>query len=85
VKLIHSETVQDSQILAELTDKIYVQAETKFSLSSRTIKWSYYQYFPIQTPTVLNSLPQNAAATCSSFPVSPEINRMTQWAITRTN
>ena len=78
VKLIHSETVHVSQILAELTDKFHVPAETKFSLSSRTMKWSYYQYLPIQTPAVLTSVPHDAEATCCSFPISPDINLMTQ-------
>jgi hypothetical protein len=72
-------------MLAELTDKFYVPAETKFSLSSGTIKWSYYQYLPIQTSTVITSLLDDAAATCCSFPISPEVILITQSAITSTN
>ena len=42
-KLIYWETVEISQILAELTDQFHVPAETNFSVSSTIIKCSYDQ------------------------------------------
>jgi len=84
VKLTHSECPSCTD--ARRTDRpFHVPAETKFSVSSRTIKCSYDQYRPIQTPAVLTSLPQDTAATCCSFPVSPDIHLMAPSAITGTN
>ena len=50
VKLTHSKSVQVEQTFGELNDQIHVPAETKFSISSNSIKCSYDQYIPVQTP-----------------------------------
>ena len=50
LKLTHSNSVEVEQTFGEMNDQIHVLAETKFSISSISIKCSYDQYIPVQTP-----------------------------------